>query len=122
MGSDITEWLEAHRIDVSTLAVDEIVGIGHVTAELRSIAGRLRHPEIVTAAGGELPRGLLLYGPPGTGKSTSARWLARAISADLPVYELAADELSATRIRALFRALSGVRSLLYIDEIDGIGL
>ena len=121
MASDITAWLEEHRIDVSTLAVDQIVGIGHVQAELRSIAGRLRHPELVAAAGGVLPRGLLFHGAPGTGKSTSARWLARAIGADMPFYELAADELTATRIRAIFKALAGVQCVLFVDEIDLIG-
>ena len=121
MASDIRQWLEEHRVDVSTLAVDEIVGIGHVQAELRSIAGRLRHAEVVAEAGGELPRGLLFYGPPGTGKSTSARWLARAIGDDIPFYEFGADELSAARIRAVFRALAGVRCCVFIDEVDLIG-
>lgn len=121
MASDITEWLEEHRVDVSTLAVDQIVGIGHVQAELRSIAGRLRHPEIVAAAGGDLPRGLLFHGAPGTGKSTSARWVARTIGDELPFYELAADELSATRIRAVFRTLADVRCVVFVDEIDSIG-
>lgn len=121
MASDIKEWLDEHRVDVSTLAVDEIVGIGHVQAELRSIAGRLRHPEVVAQAGGELPRGLLFYGPPGTGKSTSARWLARAIGDDIPFYEFGSDELSATRIRAVFRALAGVRCCAFIEEVDSIG-
>ena len=122
MAQDISEWLEGHRVDVSNLADDTIVGIGHVMTELRSIAGRLRHPEIVAAAGAQLPRGLLFYGPPGTGKSTCARWLARSIGDELPFYELAADELSPTRIRAIFRALAGVRCCLFIDEIDAVGL
>lgn len=122
MAQDIAEWLEGHRVDVSTLADDTIVGIGHVMTELRSIAGRLRHPEVVAAAGGSLPRGLLFYGPPGTGKSTCARWLARSIGDDIPVYELAGDELSGPRIRSVFRALAGVRCCLFIDEVDVIGL
>lgn len=122
MADDIRDWLEAHRIDGGALVSDDIVGIGHAMAELRSIAGRLRHPELVLAAGGELPRGLLLSSPAGTGKTTCARWLARSIGADIPTYELAADELTAPRVRELFGALAGVRSVVIIDEIDLVGL
>ena len=122
MADDIRGWLEAHRVEPSTLATDEIVGIGHALLELGSIAGRLRHPEVVLAAGGALPRGLLLHGSPGTGKTTCARWLARSIGAELPVYELAADELTAPRVRALFGALTGVQSVVIVDEIDAVAL
>ena len=122
MAKGITEWLVAHRVDVGSLVADEIVGIGHALIELRSIAGRLRHPEIVTAAGGELPRGLLLHGPPGIGKTTCARYLARLIGAEIPVYEIAADELTAPRVRAVFRALRGVRSILVLEDVDAVGL
>jgi cell division protease FtsH len=121
MTRDITRWLAAHRVDPAALVADEIVGIGHALAELRSLAGRLRHPDVVAAAGAALPRGILLHGRPGTGKTTAARWFSRLVGDDIPVYEVAADELTAARIRALFKALAGRRTVLLLDEIDAIG-
>jgi cell division protease FtsH len=74
--------------------------------------------------GVEPPRGILLWGEPGLGKTLVARYLAASIRADIPFYEVSADELTPERIRGALHYLSEnhERSVLYLDEIDTIGM
>lgn len=37
-------WLESHRVDISGLEPGELIGVGHVQAELHSLLGRLHDP------------------------------------------------------------------------------
>ena len=76
----------------------------------------------------EVDRGALLHGAPGVGKTTFARAL--AATCDVPLIATsvadwyAKDHLGATlqRIRSVFaKAAKKVPSILFIDEIDGIG-
>lgn len=122
-------WLDAHRVDVSTLRRTDIVGIGHVLAEADSLVARLRDPVRAAAMGVEPPRGILLFGEPGLGKTLVARYLAASLGSGddrgrVPFYEVSADELTPDRIRgALGRlAVRHPQSALYIDEIDTFGL
>jgi cell division protease FtsH len=117
------EWLESHRVDVTGVTEDQIVGIGHVVAEVRSLIGRLSNPELMAEVGATLPRGVLLYGAPGIGKTWTAKWMASRISQlgdGVVFYEISADELTPDRIRDLYRHLSALdqRSVIYIDEVD----
>jgi len=95
--------------------------------EARSLLARLRHPDLVHAAGGTVPHGVLLYGPPGTGKTLVADFLASQLGGQVPMYQFSADELSGSAVRAIFGHLSehaaavGGRVVLYLDEIDGFG-
>src|SRR5262249_40216691 len=79
------------------------------------------------AAGGRIPRGILLVGPPGTGKTL----LARAVAGEalVPFFSLNASEfvemfvgLGAARVRELFeQARKTAPSIVFIDEIDAVG-
>jgi cell division protease FtsH len=113
-------WLERHRLEVAGLSWDDIVGVGYVVSEVKSLVGRLLHPDIVEAAGAELPRGVLLHGPPGTGKTLAARLIASSLGDMVPFFEVPADELTADRVRGSIEYLStlGRRAVLYVDEID----
>src|SRR5262249_60241034 len=79
------------------------------------------------AAGGRIPRGILLIGPPGTGKTLLAR--AVAGEANVPFFSLNASEfvemfvgLGAARVRELFeQARKTAPSIVFIDEIDAVG-
>jgi cell division protease FtsH len=128
-GASIAEWLEAHRVDVTGVSEADVVGIGHVLTEVRSLVGRLAEPDRMAAIGASLPKGIVLHGPPGTGKTLVARLLAALVSRlarPVRFYEVSADELSPTRIRAMFRQLAMVAregpAIVYIDEIDLIAL
>ena len=101
------DWLEGHRVDVSTLRRTDIVGIGHVLAEIDSLVARLRDPARAAAMGVEPPRGILLWGEPGLGKTLVARYVAASLgSGEVPFYEVSADELSPDRIRGAMRYLA----------------
>lgn len=117
-------WLERHRVDLSSLSRTEIVGIGHVTETMDSLAALLRDPERAAAMGIELPRGILLHGDPGLGKTLAARALAHSLGPDIPFYEVSADELTPERIRGALRHLAAAhpRSVLYLDEVDTFGM
>ena len=114
------EWLESHRVDISSLEPGELIGVGHVRAELRSLLGRLHDPERTALIGAEMPRGILLHGAPGTGKTLFGRVLARQLGGDVPFYEVSADELSPDRVRGALHHLSQhhPRSILFMDEIQ----
>src|SRR3954468_5642458 len=117
-------WLESHRVDVSTLRRTDIVGIGHVLSEIEALIARLRDPAAAKAMGVESPRGILLWGDPGLGKTLVARYLAASLGQDVPFYEVSADELTPDRIRGalLYLAANHERSIIYLDEIDTIGM
>jgi ATP-dependent Zn proteases len=120
----VESWLEAHRVDVSRLATEDVIGIGHVTIEVRALVARLRDPIRSERMGVEIPRGILFYGEPGLGKTLVARSVARMLGDAVPFYEVSADELTPARIRGALAYLSRAhpRSILYIDEIDTFGM
>lgn len=117
-------WLEAHRVDVSLLRRSDIVGIGHALGEIDALIARLRNPAKAAAMGVETPRGILLWGEPGLGKTLVARYLAASLGNEVPFYEVSADELTPDRIRGAMRYLAATheRSVIYLDEIDTIGM
>ena len=92
--------------------LDEFVGQAHLVGE----RGPLRR----LVARGHLSS-LLLWGPPGTGKTSLARLLADAVGADFRTVSAVMSgvaEVRATIAEAQDRlALSGRRSVLFIDEI-----
>jgi len=118
-------WLEAHRVALGAAVTEgAIVGIGHVLDEVRSLLGKLAHPDVMASLGAEPPRGILLHGQPGTGKTLVARLLASSLGPEVPMYELSADELSPARIRGMFDHLAKAheRCVIYLDEIDLVAL
>ena len=117
-------WLEGHRVDVTRLRRADVVGIGHVLAEVDALVARLRDPDRAAAMGVEPPRGILFHGAPGLGKTLVARYLAASLGTAVPMYEVSADELTPERIRGSLRYLAAAhpRSVLYLDEVDTIGM
>lgn len=105
----------------------DVAGMKEPKAEITEIVDFLRHPQRYTALGAKIPTGALLLGPPGTGKTL----LAKAVSGEsgvsfIPVcgsdfVELYAG-MGAKRVRELFELAKKQRCIIYIDEIDAIGL
>jgi cell division protease FtsH len=122
--ASIERWLEAHRVDVSGLHAEDIVGIGHVVTEVAALVARLRDPERSERMAVEIPRGILFHGDPGLGKTLVARSVARTLGDAVPFYEVSADELTPGRIRGALAYLAAAhpRSVIYIDEIDTFGM
>ena len=87
----------------------------------------LKRPELLQEMGVEPPKGVLLHGPPGTGKTLLAR--AVAGESDATFIKLTASELvnkfigeGARLVREVFRLAREMSpSIVFIDEIDGIG-
>lgn len=125
-GAPAPAWLERHRVAVDGLTLDDVIGLRAAKRELASLVARLLHPEIILAAGGDLPRGVIFYGPPGCGKTLLARVMAAMLESaagGIAFYSVAASDLSAPRFEELSQWL-GTRSpdatlvVLYVDEID----
>lgn len=124
--SGAPDWLERHRVAVTGLALEDVIGLRAAKREVASLVARLLHPEIILAAGGDLPRGVIFYGPPGCGKTLLARVMAAMLESaagGIAFYSVAASDLTAPRFEELSQWL-GARTkesalvVLYVDEID----
>jgi len=87
----------------------------------------IRHPKLFTSIGVKAPKGVLMHGPPGTGKTL----IARAISNEVGAFffqTTGADFMAAgpqveENIRQAFkRVRENAPGILFIDEIDAIGV
>ncbi|KAG5471295.1 hypothetical protein LSCM1_01369 [Leishmania martiniquensis] len=105
----------------------DIAGMKEPKKEITEIVEFLRHPERFTKLGAKIPTGAILLGPPGTGKTLLAKAVAGesgvgfipAIGSDF--VELYVG-MGALRVRQLFKEARKQRCIVYIDEIDAIGL
>ena len=58
-------WLAAHEVSVRGLSLDDVLGLTAAKQEIASLVARLRHPEVILAAGGELVQPFTDIGVPG---------------------------------------------------------
>jgi ATP-dependent metalloprotease FtsH len=106
----------------------DVVGAVGAKEALVFIRDWLREPRRFAAAGVDVPRGVLLAGPPGTGKTMLARALAGEsdcafIAASAANFVTSYQGSGPESIRALFeRARRYAPSLVFIDELDAIGM
>ncbi len=106
----------------------DIGGLREIVDEIKNdVVNSLKHSEILEKYGLEPIKGILLYGPPGTGKTLLAQIIANEsgfnfISINAPdIYNKYLGE-SEKNIRKIFaEAKQNAPSVLFIDEIDGIG-
>ncbi|MEE9594607.1 MAG: AAA family ATPase [Candidatus Hydrothermarchaeales archaeon] len=103
----------------------DIIGHAAMKQKCKIVMKYLKNP---SQFGGWAPRNFLFYGPPGTGKTMAAKALANEtdsflllIRATDLIGEYVGD--SSKRIHELFSlALEHVPSVIFIDELDAIGL
>jgi ATP-dependent metalloprotease FtsH len=106
----------------------DVAGQDAAIDELKELVSYLSERERFAELGARIPRGILLYGPPGCGKTLLAR--AVAGEAHAAFYSVTASEfveryagMAAARVRDLFaEAKSAAPAILFIDELDSIGL
>ena len=111
----------------STTRFRDIAGMKEPKKEITEIVDFLRRPERYTKLGAKIPTGAILLGPPGTGKTLLAKAVAGesgvgfipAVGSDF--VELYVG-MGALRVRQLFKEARKQRCIIYIDEIDAIGL
>lgn len=110
------------------LTVETLSGYGKAKTWAMDLKGDLADYRAGSLAWADMSTKLLLYGPPGTGKTTFARALCNSLQVPLVVTSVSTwlqgghlndviDRMSKTFAEA--RALAP--SILFIDEIDGIG-
>jgi cell division protease FtsH len=107
---------------------DDVAGCDEAKHELREVVEFLRDPDRFKKLGASVPKGIMLHGPPGTGKTLLAKAVATESGAQFfsqsasSFVEMFAG-LGAARIRRLFAiAKKNSPSILFIDELDAIGL
>jgi cell division protease FtsH len=108
--------------DMPKLGFDAIFGHDHVKQRLRQVVRLLASPATLAGTPLALPKGMLLYGSPGTGKTMLARAL--AAEAGLPFIAITGPQLlDLAMIKTLFqRARKFAPSVVFIDEIDALGV
>jgi cell division protease FtsH len=112
----------------SSVTWDEVAGLDEAKVELREVVEFLRDPKRFERLGARVPKGILFHGPPGTGKTlaakavaneSGARFYAQSASAFVEMFA----GLGASRIRKLFaEARANAPSIIFIDELDAVGL
>ena len=112
----------------STTHFNDVIGLESVKQYLKkNIIYQIKYPEKYKQVGAELNAGAIFYGPPGTGKTLLARAVAGEVGGRMLVVKLpdiinkfAGD--SEKNIKKVFdEARSKRPSIIFIDEIDGIG-
>lgn len=110
---------------------DDVWGQDEAVKKVKEQVQLLEDSDDVEAAGGYMPKGLLLYGPPGTGKTYLAKAAANYSSKPLILVPPGAFQATFVginllkvwmlfrTIRKLARRYGGV--IVFIDEIDSLG-
>ena len=112
----------------SNIHFDDVAGIDEEKQQLQEIVCFLKDPEKYTEMGAKIPKGILLTGDPGVGKTLLAKAIAG--EADVPFFQVTGSSFDDTyvgvgsgRVRTLFKkARAKAPSIIFIDEIDTIGL
>lgn len=105
----------------------DVAGMKEAKQEITEIVDFLKQPLRYSKLGAKIPTGALLLGPPGTGKTLLARAVAGEAGVGfIPVCGSDFVELyvgmGALRVRQLFELAKKQRCIVYIDEIDAIGM
>jgi cell division protease FtsH len=107
---------------------DTVIGAGEAKQALKRVKSFMLDPKRYATVGAKPPRGVLMAGPPGTGKTLLARALAgecgaNFISVDGSHFSSMYYGQGISKVKKLFaEARKQAPCVLFIDEIDGIGM
>lgn len=118
---------QVQMIPDTGVTFDDVAGCDGAKLELVEVVDFLKQPEVYSANGCRIPRGVILDGPPGTGKTL----LAKAVAGEsgVPFISISASEfvemfvgVGASRVRDIFaQAKKNAPCIIFIDEIDAVG-
>lgn len=118
---------EIQMVPDTGVTFEEVAGCDGAKLELAEVVDFLKKPEVYSANGCRIPRGVILDGPPGTGKTLLAK--AVAGEAGVPFISISGSEfvemfvgVGASRVRDIFaKAKKNAPCIIFIDEIDAVG-
>merc|ERR1719253_2542371 len=118
---------EIQMIPDTGVTFEDVAGCDGAKLELAEVVDFLKQPEVYSANGCRIPRGVVLDGPPGTGKTLLAK--AVAGEAGVPFISISGSEfvemfvgVGASRVRDIFsQAKKNAPCIIFIDEIDAVG-
>lgn len=118
---------EVQMVPDTGVTFEEVAGCDGAKLELAEVVDFLKQPEVYSANGCRIPRGVILDGPPGTGKTLLAK--AVAGEAGVPFISISGSEfvemfvgVGASRVRDIFaQAKKNAPCIIFIDEIDAVG-
>mmetsp|Transcript_39446 Transcript_39446/g.80930 ORF Transcript_39446/g.80930 Transcript_39446/m.80930 type:complete len:695 (+) Transcript_39446:357-2441(+) len=118
---------EIQMIPDTGVNFEDVAGCDGAKLELAEVVDFLKQPEVYSANGCRIPRGVILDGPPGTGKTLLAK--AVAGEAGVPFISISGSEfvemfvgVGASRVRDIFgQAKKNAPCIIFIDEIDAVG-
>jgi ATP-dependent Zn protease len=108
--------------EVPSIGFKDVAGHKVAKKRLSEIINILKNPKKLNEFNISSPKGMLLYGVPGTGKTMLAK--AFANEADLPFIQTTGSEiLNIELMKKIFKkAKEYAPSIIFIDEIDAIGM
>lgn len=117
-----------HKPSQIKTTFESVAGMENAKEELKDVVDYLKDPKIFSRLGARVSKGILLVGEPGNGKTLLAR--AVAGEANCPFFSISGSEfvqkyvgVGAARVRDLFaQARKHKPSIIFIDEIDAIGM
>ena len=114
-----------------SVTFDDVWGQDAAKARVVEQVGLLESSEAVEAAGGYMPKGVLLWGPPGTGKTMLAQAAANASTKPLILVPPGAFAstfigINFLKVWGLFRSIRKIAMryggvIVFVDEIDALG-
>ena len=121
---DAARWIEAHRVRSVNARLEDLTGLERPKRAVQALAWGLAHPDELRAAGGSVPPAVLLTGPMGCGKTSLGRALAGMVASSVVFIELAASELTPSRVAALTRYAQALEEplVVFLDELSWLGM
>jgi len=98
---------------------EKIIGYDSIKTELMQICDMIKNPDIYSALGAKLPRGVLLYGPPGLGKTMMAKcFIEESGLPSFTVRKVKSEDFVEYITEIFSKAGESGPSIVFLDDMD----